>query len=113
MCVDMLGNDPTETALGLRPATNHIPYKGWRPFHRPAAAWALGQLKAREATDTLLAIVKDLDNASSTREQAALALGLVGDKGKLEALQAISTEYPDIATRRAILQSIEQLSETP
>ncbi|MBL7076441.1 MAG: HEAT repeat domain-containing protein [Kiritimatiellae bacterium] len=111
--VDMLVNDPTETALGLHPAPNHILYKGWRPFHRPAAAWALGQLKAREATDTLLAIVKDLDNASSTREQAALALGLVGDKGKLEALQAISTEYPDIATRRAILQSIEQLSETP
>jgi len=111
--VDMLVNDPTETALGLHPAPNHILYKGWRPFHRPAAAWALGQLKAREASDTLLAIVNDLDNASSTREQAALALGLVGDRSKLEALQAVSTEYPEIATRRAILQSIERLSRQP
>ena len=111
--MDMLVNDPTETALGLHPAPNHILYKGWRPFHRPVAAWALGQLKAREASDTLLAIVNDLDNASSTREQAALALGLVGDTSKLAELQAISVEYPEIATRRAMLQAIERLSKTP
>lgn len=107
--VDMLEKDPTETALGLNAAPANNIYKGWRLFYRPAAAWALGQLKAVDASDTLLGVVENLDNASSTREQAAAALGLIGNPAMVGRMQAMAEEYPEITTLRAILRSIEQL----
>jgi len=109
LLIDMLENDPTETALGLNPPPAHIIYKGWRPFYRPAAAWSLGQLKSRKALPALLETVRNLGNASSTREQAAAALGLIGDKDTLEELTEIAENYPEIMTRRALLRSIENI----
>ncbi|NQT88384.1 HEAT repeat domain-containing protein, partial [bacterium] len=94
LLVDILEKDPTEASLGLNPPPTHIIYKAWRPFHRPAAAWALGELKAKKATHALLQAVQDLDNASSTREQAAIALGKVADKSTLAELKKIAEEYP-------------------
>ena len=101
----MLQNDPTETALGLNMPPQHLVYKGWRPFYRPAAAWSLGELKATSGVSVLMAILQDLDNAPSTREQAAIALGKIGDKESLQKLKEIGADYPDIVTRRAILSS--------
>lgn len=109
--IDILEKDPTETGLGLNPPPTHLTYKGWRPFHRPAAAWALGELKAKSAVPALLKAVKDLDNASCTREQAAVALGKIGDKSVLPELKAIAEEYPEVMTRRAILESAAKLSK--
>ncbi|MDP7290339.1 MAG: HEAT repeat domain-containing protein, partial [Phycisphaerae bacterium] len=108
--VEMLDKDPTETALGLNPPPAHIIYKAWRPFYRPAAAWSLGQLKARK-TSTLIKAVKDLNNASSTREQAAIALGRIADKTTLAELKKIAEEYPELMTRRALLESIAKMSK--
>ena len=107
---EMLDKDPTETALGLNPPPAHIIYKAWRPFYRPAAAWSLGRLKAKK-TATLINAVKDLGNASSTRQQAAIALGEVADKTDLPELKKIAEEYPELMTRRSLLKSIEKLSE--
>ncbi len=107
--VDMLDNDPTETALGLNPPPTHIIYKAWRPFHRPAAAWSLGELKAKKGVPALLKAVQDLDNASSTRQQAAIALGKIADKSTLAELKKIAEEYPELMTRRALLESIEKM----
>jgi HEAT repeat protein len=107
--IDMLENGPTEASLGLNPPPSHLIYKGWRPFHRPAAAWSLGQLKSDEAVPVLIKVVENLDNASSTREQAAVALGLIGDKGCLKKLTTIAEDYPEVMTRRALLRSIEKL----
>ena len=109
MFISMLESDPTESELGLNPPPAHIIYKGWRPFYRPAAAWALGQLQAKEAAPVLLKTVENLDNASSTREQAALALGTIGEKSILKQLNVIAEDYPEIMTRRALLQSELQL----
>jgi HEAT repeat protein len=107
--IDMLANDPTETALGLNPPPTHIIYKAWRPFYRPAAAWSLGQLEAKQAVPALLDAVQNLDNASSTREQAAIALGKTADESALDQLQAIAEEYPELMTRRALLESVNQI----
>jgi len=109
--IEILEKDPTETALGLNPPPAHIIYKAWRPFHRPAAAWSLGELKAREAIPALLKVVQDLGNASSTREQAAVALGKIGDRGTLAKLKAIAEEYPELMTRRALLRSAAGISQ--
>ena len=108
--VEMLTKDPTETSLGLNPPPAHIIYKAWRPFYRPAAAWSLGRMKAK-AAPALLKAVQDLDNASSTRQQAAIALGEIGDKSTLTELKKIAEEYPELMTRRSLLKSIEKLSK--
>jgi len=84
----------------------HLVYKGWRPFYRPAAAWSLGELKAKPAVPVLMAGLQDLDNAPSTREQAARALGKIGDRESLAKLKVIGEDYPEITTRRAILESV-------
>ncbi len=99
-------NTPSNT----HPPPAHIIYKAWRPFYRPAAAWSLGELKARKATTALMNAVQDLDNASSTREQAAVALGKIGDKSILPELKNIAEEYPEVMTRRALLRSAAEIS---
>ncbi len=109
--IEMLENDPTEASLGLNPPPTHIIYKAWRPFYRPAAAWSLGELKSKQAVQALLTAVQDLDNASSTREQAAIALGKIADKRTLTELKEIAEEYPELMTRRALLESIEKMSQ--
>ncbi len=109
--IDMLVHDPTETVLGLNLPPQHLVYKGWRPFYRPAAAWALGELKTRSAVTVLMDVLQDLDNAPSTREQAAAALGKIGDRRCLPELNALAADYPEITTRRAMLRSVEQLTE--
>jgi len=109
LLIAMLESDPTETALGLNPPPAHLIYKGWRPFYRPAAAWALGQLKAKEALPALIKAVENLENASSTREQAATALGMIGDQESLKKLTAIAEDYPEVMTRRALLRSIQEV----
>jgi HEAT repeat protein len=109
--IEMLEKDPTEASLGLNPPPTHIIYKGWRPFYRPAAAWSLGEMKAKQAVPALMKALQDLDNAPSTREQAAASLGKIGDKSCLEELKKIAEEYPDVMARRAILRSINQIAE--
>jgi HEAT repeat protein len=109
--IEMLEKDPTETALGLNPPPAHIIYKGWRPFYRPAAAWSLGELGAKSAVPALLKVVQDLDNASSTREQAAVALGKIGGRRTLAKLKEIAEEYPELMTRRALLRSAAGMSQ--
>ena len=111
LLLDILANDPTEASLGKNPPPTHIVYQAWRPFHRPAAAWSLGELKAEKAVPVLLQILGDYNNAASTREQAAVALGKIGDKSCLEELTKLGEDYPEITTRRAILESIKQISE--
>ena len=108
--VEMLEKDPTETALGLNPPPTHIIYKAWRPFYRPAAAWSLGELQAK-AAPALVGIVKDLNNASSTRQQAAIALGKIADKSSLAELKEIAEDYPELMTRRALLESVAKISK--
>ena len=109
--VEMLEEDPTEASLGLNPPPTHIIYKAWRPFYRPAAAWSLGELKTPKAVPILMHVLTDLDNAPSTREQAAEALGKIGDKSCLDELTKLAEEYPDVMTRRAILRSVKRISE--
>jgi hypothetical protein len=111
LLIEMLKNDPTEASLGLNPPPTHIIYKAWRPFYRPAAAWSLGELKAQQAVPVLMEVVQDLDNASSTREQAAIALGKIADKSILAQLTKIAEDYPELMTRRALLESVAKMSK--
>jgi HEAT repeat protein len=111
LLIDILANDPTETAAGLNPPPTHIIYKGWRPFYRPAAAWSLGMLNEKKAVGALLDAVENLENASSVRQQAAIALGKIDDPDSLKRLIEIGKDYPEVITRRSILESIKALAE--
>jgi hypothetical protein len=109
--LDVLANEPTETAVGLNTPPTHIVYKGWRPFFRPAAAWGLGRLKQKKALGTLLEAVANLDNAPSVRRQAAIALGRIGDQSTRQKLINLAKDYPEVMTRRCILESILALDQ--
>ena len=111
LLIDILENDPTEAALGLNPPPTHIIYKGWRPFYRSAAAWSLGMIKETKAVSVLLETVENLDNASSTRQQAAIALGRIEDPRCLKKLIEIGQYYPEVTTRRSILESIKNIKD--
>ena len=70
----------------------------------------IGELQAKKAVPVLLKTVQNLDNASSTREQAAIALGKIADKRCLPELKKIAEEYPELMTRRALLESVVRMS---
>jgi HEAT repeat protein len=106
---DVLVNEPTEKPAGFNTPPTHIIYKGWRPFFRPAAAWGLGMLKEKKAAGALMDAVENLDNAPSVRQQAAIAVGRVGDRKSLKRLTEIGKDYPEVTTRRSILESIKNL----
>ncbi len=77
------------------------------PCWRAAAAWALGRIGERRAVPVLLDVVMNLDNAVDTRYAAAEALGFIADPASFPAIQELATDYPEISTRRALLEAIE------
>ena len=83
----VLDKGPTEAASGrpdpLGPGVLFI-HNDLSPCWRAAAAWALGRTGDLRATETLLAVVGNLENATDTRHAAAEALGRIGNPASLE-----------------------------
>jgi len=92
--------DPSEPNI-------HFLQLEYTPCWRAAAAWALGQIGNRRASTTLLEVVADMNNATDTRHAAAEALGRIADPASLPELQKLAPEYPEISTRRALLEACE------
>ncbi len=89
-------------------ATNvHLLQLEATPCWRGAAAWALGQIGDPRAVDTLLDVVANLDNAVDTRYAAAVALGDIADPNSIPGIQQLANDYPEVSTRRALLESIQ------
>jgi HEAT repeat protein len=103
--LDVLASDPTEASFGFQKPPNVFVYKAMAPFYRAAAADALGRLGDPRATDALLDVVADFDNAVSVRHAAARSLGKIAGKETLPRLREIADDYPEVATRRALLES--------
>jgi len=76
------------------------------PCWRGAAAWALGRIGEPQAVDTLLATVANMDNAVDTRYAAAKALGGIADPQSIPAIRALAEDYPEVSTRKALLESL-------
>ena len=51
----------------------------------------------------------NFDNAPSVRQQAAIAIGRIGDKASISRLAKIAKDYPEVITRRSIMKSIKKL----
>ena len=72
------------------------------------AAASLGKIGDPQAVAPLIAL---LQHKSATRRRcAAAALGKIGDKSCVAELTELAAEYPEIMTRRAILESVRKLS---
>ena len=83
------------------------------PSWRGAAAWALGRIGDRRATGTLLAVVANMDNAVDTRYAAAEALANAADREHIPAIAKLAEDYPEVSTRRALLESLAECEKKP
>lgn len=81
----------TKAITALRDA---LPAKGADVQNRGAIAVALGLVRDRASTPTLLALLEDLDASPELRAYAALGLGLIGD-GRREVVAAVTAAVRD------------------
>ncbi len=109
--LESLENEPAEAATGhpdpLGPGVLFL-HNDLTPCWRAAVAWALGRLGDRRAVPVLLDVIADLDNATDTRHAAAAALGEIGDPGSREAVRKLAEDYPEVATRKALLRVVAE-----
>ncbi len=110
--VALLQDQPAEAASGypdpLGPGVLFL-HNDLTPCWRAAVAWALGQIGDRRATPVLLEVVGNMSNATDTRYTAAEALGRIADPASYEAMQRMADAYPEISTRRALLNACRQI----
>ena len=108
-----LEKEPAEAAGGrpdpLGPGVLFL-HNDLTPCWRAAAAWALGRIGEYRATDALLAVVGNLENAPDTRHASAEALGRIADPATLEPAARLAADYPEVSTRRALLKACEKIS---
>jgi len=50
-------------------------------------------------------VVANPDNATDPRHAAAEALGNIADPASLEAIRQLAEDYPEVSTRRALLEA--------
>ncbi|MGD0093335.1 MAG: HEAT repeat domain-containing protein, partial [Planctomycetota bacterium] len=82
----------------------------YTPCWRAAAAYALGCIADKKAVPVLLEAVGNMDNATDVRHAAATALGRIKDPASFEAIRKLAQDYPEVSTRRALLQACEPVS---
>jgi len=107
--LDVVNKDPAEATLGMNPPPTHIMYKAMKPFHRAGAAHALGRIGNVKAAGALLKLVQNFDNAPCVRQRAAVSLGQVCDKTYLDKIKSIAEDYPELATRRSLLEACQAI----
>jgi len=106
--VAAIDDDPTEASQGLETPPNVFIYKAMTPFHRAAAAYALGRIGDPRAVGPLMKAVADFDNALDVRHSAAQALAMLSEAPHLAALENLAADYPEVATRRILLQACRE-----
>jgi len=114
--VAALEQSPTESANGypdpLGPGVLFL-HNDLTPCWRAGVAWALGRIGDARAVPTLLKIVGDLRNATDTRYAAAEALGRIAHPPALAPMQKLAATYPEVSTRRALLEACQQIATRP
>jgi HEAT repeat protein len=108
----VLGPDLNEARHG-RPNPSqpdiHFLQLEYTPCWRAAAAYALGCIADKKAVPALLDVAANLDNATDVRHAAATALGRIADPASFEAIRKLAQDYPEVSTRKALLQACEPL----
>ncbi|MBC8372569.1 MAG: HEAT repeat domain-containing protein, partial [Planctomycetes bacterium] len=73
------------------------------PCYRAAAAYALGRIGKRSATDVLMKILGNMDNALDVRHASAIALRRIADDSKAQAIARLAADYPDVSVKQVLL----------
>ena len=71
-------------------------------------AFALGQIGDPRATPSLMKCVANFDNALDVRHSGARALTRLCGPADLPALEKLAAGYPEVATRRLLLEACRQ-----
>jgi HEAT repeat protein len=87
----------------------HLLQMDYTPCWRAAAAWALGRIGDRSAVSTLLAVVRNMENATDTRHAAAKSLERIADSSSLSDLEKLAANYAEVSTRKALLAACEKI----
>ncbi len=77
------------------------------PCYRAAAAYALGRIGKRSATDVLIKTLGNMDNALDVRHASAVALKRIADESDIQAIAKLAAGYPEVSVRKVLL-SIDQ-----
>lgn len=88
----------------------HFLHLDYTPCWRAAAAWALGKIGDSRSAPILLHAVENMENAPDVRHSAAVALRSTAPPEMLPKLGALAAHYPEMSTRRALLQACETLA---
>lgn len=107
----VLADGPTEASLGMNLPPMHWPYKAMRPYHRAAAAWALGEIGDAASAPALTAALGNLDNAPAVREAAAAALGRIAAPSMEGELRALGDSHPELAVQRVLWEAAAVLAK--
>lgn len=81
------------------------------PCWRAAAAAALGRIGDRRAMPALMATVRDLSNATDTRQAAAGALKRLATPADVGAIEELAGNYPELSTRKVLLSIVAAARE--
>ncbi|MEE9601728.1 MAG: HEAT repeat domain-containing protein, partial [Thermoguttaceae bacterium] len=100
-----LDDDPTEASFGLPDPPNVFIHDAMTPLYRASAADALGRIGDKQAVPSLLAAVKNYENAMDVRRAAAEALGRIADPAGSEEIEALAEDYPEISTAQALREA--------
>ena len=109
----VLADGTPEVALGTNPPPNHWALKAMRPYHRAAAAWALGEIGEVASASALTAAIESMDNAPAVREAAAIALGRVAAPTAAAELRALGDAHPELSVQRALWEAASVLTRRP
>lgn len=105
-----LDDCPPEAAPGrpdpLGPGV-HFLHDDLTPCWRAAAAWALGEIGDSSAPPSLIAVLKNPENAPDTRHAAAVALALTATAADLPTMREMVGEIPEVSVRHALLSACE------
>jgi HEAT repeat protein len=104
LCMSALA-DPPEVVDGYNHACNTYTLFATTPHYRVAAAFALGQIGNHDAVADLIKTVNNFDNALEVRHLAAKALVKLCNKSDLKILQKTTDNYPEVVTRRVLLEA--------
>ena len=75
------------------------------PLYRASAADALGRIGDKRAVPSLLAAVKNFENAMDVRRAAADALGRIADPASGEEIKSLAEDYPEITTAQSLREA--------
>ena len=105
LLLSALNDDPPEATFGYETPPSAILYKTITPMYRAAVAHALGRIGDGRASPSLIKAVANFDNALDVRHSAAQALVLLCGRSHLRELQSLASDYPEVATRRLLLEA--------